>query len=65
MQTYLMALGFDIWKSFATGYTSPKTPPTYVVGKNPSEHNAKAMNAILCGLLESEFVKVMHCISTK
>jgi hypothetical protein len=28
MQTYLMDLGFDIWKSVVTGYTTPKTPPT-------------------------------------
>jgi hypothetical protein len=28
MQTYLMALGFDIWKSVMIGYTTPKTPPT-------------------------------------
>jgi hypothetical protein len=33
--------------------------------KNPSEHNAKAMNSILCRLLEYEFVKVMHCGLTK
>jgi hypothetical protein len=65
MQTYLMALGFDIWKSVVTGYTTPTTPPTDVVGKKPSENNAKSMNAILCGLSESEFVKVMHCGSTK
>jgi hypothetical protein len=60
-----MALGFDIWKSIMTGYTTPTTPPTDAVGKKPSENNAKSMNAILCGLSESKFVKVMHCGSKK
>lgn len=30
-----------------------------------SEHNTKAMNFILCGLSELDFVKVMHCESKK
>jgi hypothetical protein len=33
------------------GYTTPTYPPIDVVGKNPSEHNAKSMNVILSGLL--------------
>ena len=65
MQTYIMAHMFDIWKSFLTSYTTPKTPPRDVSRKKLSENNTKAMNAILCGLLESEFVKVMHCESIK
>jgi hypothetical protein len=65
MHTYLVALGFDIWKSIMTGYIAPKNPPTYNVRKNASEHNAKSMNVILCGLLELEFVKMMHCESEK
>jgi hypothetical protein len=60
-----MALGFDIWESIVTGYTTPTTSPIDTVRKKSSENNAKAMNAILCGLSESEFVKVMHCKSTK
>jgi hypothetical protein len=60
MRTYLMALGFDFWKSIVTGYIAPTNPPTDVIGKKPSEKNAKAMNAILCGISEYQFVKVMH-----
>ena len=60
MQTYLMALGFDIWKSFVTSYIAPTTPPTYAARKKLSENNEKAMNVILYGLSESEFVEVMH-----
>jgi hypothetical protein len=50
MWKYLMALEFDICKSIPTDYIAPKTPPTYVVGKNPSEHNEKSMNGIFCSL---------------
>jgi hypothetical protein len=56
-----MVLGFDIWESIVTGYTTP----TSAVRENPSENNAKSMNAILCGLSEFEFVKLMHCRSKK
>jgi hypothetical protein len=48
-----------------TSYLALTTPPTNASGKNPSEHNAKSMNSILCGLFESGFVKVMHYGSTK
>ncbi|KAH9293136.1 hypothetical protein KI387_041660 [Taxus chinensis] len=65
MKTYLMALGFDIWQSVTVGYTIPSVPPTDQAGKKAFENNAKAMNAILCGLSESEFVKVMQCDTAK
>jgi hypothetical protein len=65
MQSYLMDIGFDIWKSVVIGYTSPNTPPTYNVAKKASEHNEKSMNVILCGLSESKFFNVMHCKSKK
>jgi hypothetical protein len=47
-----------------TSYTTARTPPTNTVENKPSENNAKAMNAILCRLSKSEFVKAMHCEST-
>jgi hypothetical protein len=53
-----MALGFDIWQSILTGYITPKTPPIDNARKKASEHNAKTMNAIVCGLLELKFVKL-------
>jgi hypothetical protein len=65
METYIMALCFDIWKSIIVGYTSPKTPPTDTTEKKASENDAKAMNVIFCELSESKFVKVMHCKSSK
>jgi hypothetical protein len=42
-----MAHGFDILKSVMNGYITSTTPQTNVVGKNPSEHNAKYMNFAL------------------
>ncbi|KAH9299833.1 hypothetical protein KI387_031515, partial [Taxus chinensis] len=48
-----------------SGYTVPTTPPTNQTGKRVVENNSKAMNAILCGLAEAEFVKVMQCDTAK
>jgi hypothetical protein len=48
-----MDLGFDILKSVVIGFTATTNPPTYVARKKPSEHNAKDMNAILCGISKS------------
>jgi hypothetical protein len=63
MQKYLMEIRFYVWKSFMICYTSPTNPPKNVSMKKPSEHNARANNSILCGLLESEFVKGMPCVT--
>jgi hypothetical protein len=54
-----MALGAEVWDVVETGYVKP------VVLANKDDKlefifNAKAMNAILSGLVEEEFVKVMH-----
>ena len=64
MRTYLMALGADVWDVVETGYTKP------VVLANKDDKlefifNAKGMNAILNGLVEAEFVKVMHLDTAK
>jgi hypothetical protein len=64
MRTYIMALGVDVWDVVETGYTKP-----IVLASEDDKleccFNAKAMNAILSGLAEAEFVKVMHLESTK
>ena len=59
-----MALGADVWDVVETGYTKP------VVLANKDDKldfsfNAKGMNAILNGLVEAEFVKVMHLNTAK
>jgi hypothetical protein len=66
MRTYLMALGVDVWYVVETGYTKP------VVLANRDDKlefsfnaKGKGMNAILNGLAEAEFVKVMHLDTAK
>jgi hypothetical protein len=64
MRIYIMALGADVWDVVDTGYVKP------VVLANKDDKlefsfNAKAMNAILSGLAEAEFVKVMHLGTAK
>jgi hypothetical protein len=64
MRTYIMDLGEDVWDVVDTGYAKP------VVLANKDDKlefsfNAKAMNAILSGLAEEEFVKVMHLGTAK
>lgn len=51
--------------SMVNGYAIPTTSPTNLDAKKENEYNAKAKNAILSGLSETEFVKVMHCKSAK
>ena len=52
-----MSLGADVWDVVETGYIKP----VVLASKDDKlefNFNAKAMNAILNGLAESEFVKV-------
>jgi hypothetical protein len=64
MRTYLMALGVDVWDVVETGYIKP----VVLASKDDKlefSFNAKGMNAILNGLAEAEFVKVMHLQTAK
>jgi hypothetical protein len=59
-----MALGVDVWDVEEIGYVNP------IVLANKDDKlefsfNAKSMNAILSGLVEAEFVKVMHLGTAK
>ena len=59
MRTYLMSLGVDVLKVVETGYMK------HIVlaskdDKLEFSFNAKEMNAILSGISEAKFVKVMH-----
>ena len=60
-----MPLGFDVWESVVNGYTKPKFPPTNILERKAGEYNAKFVNAILCCLKETKFVKVMNYDTTK
>jgi hypothetical protein len=64
MRTYIMALGVDVWDVVEIGYIKP----VVLASKDDKLEfgfNAKEMNAILSGLAEAEFVKVMHLDSAK
>jgi hypothetical protein len=64
MRSYLMALGADVWDVVETGYIRP----VVLASKDDKlefSFNAKGMNAILNGLAEAEFVKVMHLQTAK
>jgi hypothetical protein len=64
MRTYLMALGVDVWDVVETGYIKP----VVLASKDDKlefRFNTKGMNAIMNGLAEAEFVKVMHLQTTK
>lgn len=65
METYISSLGFDVLMSAKNGYTIPSVPPTDRDAKKEYENNAKAKHAILSGLSDNEFVKVMHSASAK
>jgi hypothetical protein len=64
MRTCLMALGADVWDVVEIGYIKP----VVLASKDDKlefRFNAKGMNAILNGLAEAKFVKVMHLQTTK
>jgi hypothetical protein len=65
MKSYLMALGCDVWQVVESGYTTPSTLATNTVANKLCNDNSRAVNAILGGLSNPIFVKVMHCKSTK
>ena len=64
MRTYIMSLGADVWYVVETCYLKPIVLASRD-DKLEFSFNAKAMNAILCGFVEAEFVKVMHLESAK
>ena len=65
MKTYLSALGFGTWDAVKKGYTPPPLGPSDEAGRKAFECDAKARNALMCGLVDSELVKVIACKSAK
>ena len=64
MRTYIMSLGVDVWDIVEIVYVKPVVLASRD-DKLEFNFNVKAMNAILSGLAEAEFVKVMHLDSVK
>jgi hypothetical protein len=65
MKTYIQAQGFEIWQSVVDGYKEPTVPPTNERAIKLRKNNSKATNALLNGLCESIYTKVIHCKSAK
>ena len=65
MKTYIQAHEFEVWQSIVYGYKELGVPPTNDNGRKLSLNNSKSKNALLNGLGDSVYVKVMHCISSK
>jgi hypothetical protein len=65
MKTYIHAHGFEIWQSVVDGYKEPTVPPTNERAIKLGQNNSKATNALLNGLCESVYTKVIHCKSAK
>jgi hypothetical protein len=47
------------------GYKEPSIPPTNENGRKLNLNNSKAKNSLLNGLVDSIYVKFVHCNSTK
>ena len=59
-----MSLGADVWDVVETGYVKPVVLASKY-DKMEFRLNVKTINSILSGLSKAEFVKFMHCDSTK
>ena len=64
METYLKALGADVWFSVSSGYNALKKPKTGTQ-KEPKRNNKLEIDTILDGLTDSVKSKVGSCASTK
>jgi hypothetical protein len=65
MKTYVQEQRFDVWKSVVDGYKEPPTPPIVNDENKISQNNSRAKNDILNHLVDSVYVKFMHCDSVK
>ena len=65
MRCHLMSLGCKIQTLVEKGYKIPNNLPTNRDELDECESNAKALNEILKGLVDSVFVKFMQCKTTK
>ena len=61
MEAYLQSLEVNVWQLVKNVYSVPKTTIVDIIIKILYENNARVRNAILCGLEDSEFTKVMQC----
>eukprot|EP00253_Pinus_taeda_P031821 PITA_31821 len=65
MTYYLMSLGPEVWHFVQNEYKTTTTLPTDQDKRKAYIANAKAMNSVTSGIIDSEFTKIMHCTSAK
>jgi uncharacterized lipoprotein YehR (DUF1307 family) len=65
LETYLTALGVDIWYSVVNGYVIPNNAPTDPNKMKIMSCNSKAKRVILAALAPTIASKVMGCSTTK
>eukprot|EP00253_Pinus_taeda_P024139 PITA_24139 len=65
MPYYLMSFGPEVWNIVLNGYNAPPTLPTDQDERKSYIANAKALNSITSGIIDSEFTKVLNCDSAK
>ena len=64
MRTYIISLGLEFWAVVELGYAL-KDSDIEKEAKQDFIANEKAMNSLLSGLCEAEFIKVMHNKTSK
>jgi len=65
MKTYVHPHGFDVWRELLYECKAPTTPLKNKDGNKLEDNDYRAKNAIMNGLIESVYTKVVHCESTK
>ena len=60
-----MSLGWKVWEATEKEHNIGNLYPTYTLELGEYEGNSKALNAILSGLKNTVFTKVMQCTSAK
>ena len=65
MKCHLMSLGWDVWEETEKEYKIGDQAPTDPVELHQYEGKSKSLNAILSGLKNSVFTKVMRCETSK
>ena len=65
MKCRLMSLGWKVWEATEKEYKIDDQEPIVPEELGQYEGNVKALNAILSGLTDSVFTKVMRCKTAK
>ena len=65
MKCHMMSLGWKVWDETEKEYKIDDQAPTDNIELGQYEGNVKVLNAIMSGLTNSVFTKVMRCKTTK